>query len=189
MSLDLPVVHHQALQATGRIVAGVRPDQWERPTPCPDWTAHQLLNHIVAGNWWVKPLVGGQTIAAVGDRLDGDVLGHSPLLAYEASAAEADTAFCGDGALEASCAVSYGPVPGSAYCCHRIVDVAIHGWDLAVATGQDTRIDEDLVAAMWEIVEPQREEMEASGAFGTPVDVPAGADLQTRLLAAMGRVA
>jgi uncharacterized protein (TIGR03086 family) len=189
MSLDLPVLHHKALQATGRIVARIRPEQLHEATPCLGWDARELLNHIVAGNWWVKPLVSGQTIADVGSRLDGDLLGHGPLMAYEASAAEADNAFCADGAMEVPCAVSYGPVPGAVYCGHRLLDVVVHGWDLAMATGQDATIDDELVAAVWTLVEPQAHELEASGAFGSPIDVAGDAEPQTRLLAAVGRIA
>jgi uncharacterized protein (TIGR03086 family) len=187
MTVDVLVVHHRALQETGRIVAGVGEDQWHEPTPCDEWDVHELLNHIVSGNRWVRPLVEGETIAGVGDRLDGDLVGHSPYMAYEASAADAERAFCEPGALGAMCAVSYGPIPGEAYCRDRFLDVLVHGWDLARATGQDTTLDPELVAAALEIIEPHRELLAASGAFGTPSDPPAGADPQTRLLAWLGR--
>jgi uncharacterized protein (TIGR03086 family) len=187
MTVDLPVVHHRALQATRRVVAGIGAGQWHDATPCPDWDVHALLNHVVAGNRWVGPLVGGATIAEVGNRLDGDQLGHSPLMAYEASAADADRAFCEEGAMDAPCAVSYGPVPGSVYCGHRFIDVLVHGWDLARATGQDTALDPELVAACLEVLEPERELLAASGVFGSPTEPPADADPQTRLLAYLGR--
>jgi uncharacterized protein (TIGR03086 family) len=187
MTVDLPVVHHRALQATRHIVAGIGDDQWHEPTPCPDWDVRGLLNHIVAGNKWVRPLVEGETIAAVGDRLDGDQLGHSPLMAYEASAADADRAFCEGAAMDAPCAVSYGPVPGAVFCGHRFVDVLVHGWDLAEATGQDTTLDPELVEAGLEVVGPERELLAASGSFGSPFDPGDDADPQTRLLAWLGR--
>jgi uncharacterized protein (TIGR03086 family) len=187
MTVDLAAVHHRALQATGRLVAGVHEDQWHDPTPCDSWDVHELLNHIVSGNRWVRPLVTGETIASVGDRLDGDHLGQSPLMAYEASAAEADRAFCEAEAMDALCAVSYGPVPGAVYCGHRFVDVLVHGWDLAKATGQDTTLDPELVEAALEVVEPERELLAASGAFGSPWAEAEDADPQTRLLAFLGR--
>src|SRR4051794_31070986 len=146
MDDDLPGLHQRALDATRAIVAGVRPDQWSAPTPCADWDVRELTNHIVSGNWWADELATGRTIAEVGDRLDGDVLGDDPLAAYDASAAAAAAAFNRPGAMEAPCAVSYGPVPGSVYCGHRYLDVLIHGWDLAVATGQDSTIDPQLAS-------------------------------------------
>ncbi|MBV9664124.1 MAG: TIGR03086 family protein [Actinobacteria bacterium] len=185
--LDLPELHAQALAATGRLVAQVKPDQMGRATPCEGWDVRTLLNHVVGGNWWVQELAGGKTIEEVGDRLDGDVLGDDPAGAYDASAAAAAAAFRAPGAMDASCAVSYGPVPGAVYAGHRFVDVLIHGWDLAKGTGQDTTLDPDLVAACWTVVEPQAALLQSSGAFDTDVAAPEGADPQTRLLAALGR--
>ena len=185
--VDLPEVHAQALEATRPLVAGVGADQWGAPTPCEDWDVRALLNHITSGNFWVTPLVAGQTIEEVGDRLDGDVLGDDPLATYEASAGEAAASFRGPGAMDAPVAVSYGPVPGSVYCGHRFIDVLIHGWDLATATGQNTTLPSDLVEACFEVVEPQRQLLEGSGQFGTVQQVGEHADRQTQLLAILGR--
>ncbi|MBV9283761.1 MAG: TIGR03086 family protein, partial [Acidimicrobiia bacterium] len=63
------------------------------------------------------------------------------------------------------------------------------GWDLAKATGQDTTLPADLVEACFEVVEPQKELLSASGMFGSEVKVADGADHQTRLLAELGRKA
>jgi uncharacterized protein (TIGR03086 family) len=187
MTIDLAQAHHDALGQTRRIVAGIKDDQWQDPTPCDDWDVRALLQHVVSGNRWVKPLVDGQTIEQVGDRLDGDLLGADAIAAYEASAAEADAAFSAAGALDVPVAVSYGPVPASVYCGHRLLDVFVHGWDLAAATGQDTALDPDLAAACWSVVEPELEMLVASGAFGTTHEAPADADAATRLLLVLGR--
>jgi uncharacterized protein (TIGR03086 family) len=135
----------------------------------------------------VAPLVEGETIEQVGDRLDGDQVGDDPLAAYDASAKSAAAAFNSPGAMETPVAVSYGPVPGEIYAGHRLLDVLIHGWDLAKGTGQDTTLDADLVAACREVIEPQKDLLAASGMFGTPQDSGAGADPQTQLLAMLGR--
>jgi uncharacterized protein (TIGR03086 family) len=185
--LDLPELHARSLDATAALVVGVGPEQWGEPTPCDGWDVRTLLNHIVGGNWWAKELGGGKTIEEVGDRLDGDLLGDDPADAYNRSAEAAAAAFRAPGAMEAPCAVSYGPVPGAVYAGHRFVDVLIHGWDLAKGTGQDTTLDPDLVAACWAVVEPQAELLRGSGAFDSDVVAPDGADLQTQLLAALGR--
>jgi uncharacterized protein (TIGR03086 family) len=185
--LDMAGLHRSALAATRPIVAGVAHHQWTAPTPADQWDVRTLLNHIVSGNLWAAELAAGRTIADVGDRLDGDVLGADRIAAYDTSAAAAAAAFEAPGALDAPCAVSYGPVPGSVYAGHRFIDVLVHGWDLAKATGQDTTIDAGLVEACLAVVEPQADMMRAAGAFGPRVDTPANADPQTRLLALLGR--
>ena len=184
---DLTTLHRRALGATGEILGGIHSDQWGAPTPCEGWDVRALANHVVSGNMWAAELARGKTIEEVGDRLDGDVLGAGPDAAYEASAAAAAAAFEAPGALDAPCAVSYGPVPGSVYIGHRFIDVLIHGWDLAVATGQDATIEPDLVAACAAVVEPQAAMLAASGMFGHSARAPGDADPQTRLLMTLGR--
>jgi uncharacterized protein (TIGR03086 family) len=185
--MNLPNIHERALNATATVVDGVAPRQMDLPTPCDGWSVRELLNHIVGGNYWAAELAAGKTIEAVGDRLDGDTLGDDPQAAYRNSAQQAAAAFNAPGAMDAPCAVSYGPVPGSVYCGHRIVDVVIHGWDLAKATGQDTTIDPELVDAIAAIVAPQIDLLAGSGMFGSTVVVAPDADAQTRLLSQLGR--
>ena len=180
-------LHERALAATRRFVAGVGSDQWHASTPCEEWDVRELVNHVVTGNEWAAELATGKTIEEIGDRLDGDVLGDDPLAAYDDSASRAASVFQQPGALDAPCAVSYGPVPGSVYAGHRFIDVLVHGWDVAVATGQDPSLPPDLVAACLDVVEPQAELLAGSGAFGGGVELPADADDQTRLLAMLGR--
>jgi uncharacterized protein (TIGR03086 family) len=184
---DITAQHRAALDATRVVVAGIADDQWALVTPCEEWDVRALLNHVVAGNWWASRLAAGETIAAVGTAYDGDVVGPVAVDAYDASATAAARAFEADGALDAPCAVSYGPVPGSVYAGHRFVDVLIHGWDLSTATGQRSPVTPELAEACWAVIEPQLDMLRGSGMFGADQAVPAGADPVTRVLLAVGR--
>jgi uncharacterized protein (TIGR03086 family) len=184
---DLVEMHDRALDATGRLVVGVATEKWDAATPCAEWDVRELVNHLVSGNLWAAELAGGSTIVDVGDKLDGDVLGNDPVGAYKESARAASAVFHRPGAMDAPCAVSYGPVPGSVYAGHRFLDVLVHGWDLAVATDQDARLDDALVQGCTELVEPQVELLQASGMFRDDVTVPPDASAQARLLALLGR--
>lgn len=185
--LDIAACHRAALDATREVVVGITDDQWLRPTPCADWDVRALLTHVVAGNWWASRLATGATIAEVGTAYDGDVLAPSPLGEYHESAVAAARVFEAPGALDAPCAVSYGPVPGSVYAGHRFLDVAIHGWDLAVATDQPSPLTPEIVDACLQVLEPQLDLLRASGMFGTEQPIPSGADATTRLLLTLGR--
>lgn len=187
MALDLPWLHAEALGSTDATIAGVGKDQWQLRTPCEDWDVRAVVNHVVSGNLWVRPLMTGQTIEDVGSRLDGDVLGSDPLGAYRRSADEAQAAFGAEGAMEAPANVSYGPVPGSVFAGHRFLDVLVHGWDIAVGAGLDTTLRADLVEACLEVVLPEADMLARSGAFGDNHEVPEGASPQVRLLALLGR--
>ena len=186
---DIAALHRAALAATRPRIVNVSSDQWTAPSVCDTWDVRALVNHVISGNLWAAELVAGRTIAEVGDRFDGDVAGTDPVAAYDESADLAAAAFEAPGALEAPCAVSYGPVPGSLYAGHRFVDVLIHGWDIAATTGQYRELDPELVDACWEVITPQIDLLKASGMFGGEITPPAGADSQTRLLALLGRVA
>src|SRR6516164_1437436 len=184
---DIAELHAQSLDATGRLVRGVAADRWHAATPCVGWDARALVNHLAAGNLWAAELAAGGTIEDVGGRLDGDLLGEDPAAAYAESAAAAAAVFRRSGALDAPCAVSYGPVPGSVYAGHRFLDVFVHGWDLAVATGQDAALDPALMRACQEVIEPQLAAFRGAGAFGAELPAPAGATAQDRFLAMLGR--
>ncbi len=182
--MNIADAHRRALADTAAIVAAIKDDQLHAPTPCDDYDVAGLLQHVISGNLWVAPLVEGKTIPEVGDSIDRRTYGPAD---YDASAREADAAFSAPGALEKPVAVSYGPVPAEVYAGHRFIDVLIHGWDLAKATGQSTALAPDLVDACWDVITPQLDLLEASGMFGTTVAVPDDADPQTKLLAALGR--
>ncbi len=187
MDLDLPSLHGRALVSARKHVAAVPSDGWTAITPCDRWDVRTLVNHLVSGNSWAGELMAGRTIDEVGDRLDGDLLGADPLGEFDRSAAIADAAFSAPGAMDFPAAVSYGPVPGSVYCGHRFIEQLVHGWDIAVATGQDTELDPELVAACTAVVVPQVAAFAGSGMFHTDVTPPDGAGPQTVLLALLGR--
>lgn len=66
----------------------------------------------------------------------------------------------------------YGPVPGSVYAGHRLIDVLIHGWDLATATGQDATLDPELVDAAYRLLREQADMVRASMMFGEDLPCP-----------------
>jgi uncharacterized protein (TIGR03086 family) len=65
--------------------------------------------------------------------------------------------------------------------------VFLHRWDLARATGQDETLDPDKCAEMLEGMLPMDDALRQSGHFGPRVEVPDDADVQTKLLAFIGR--
>ena len=182
-------LHRRAVEEFGARVDAVADDQWELPTPCSDWNVRQLVNHLVYENRWTVPLIGGGTIAEVGDRYEGDLLGDSPLAAWEESSKEATQAVQAPGALERTVDLSSGPTPAAEYVNQLFADHLIHAWDLARAVGADERLDPELVdaCAAWFVSMEKR--YRAAGAVGDRPETPPGADAQTTLLAAFGRTA
>jgi uncharacterized protein (TIGR03086 family) len=177
----------KAMESTRGSVNGVKTDQWHGPTPCSEWDVKQVANHIIGENLWAAELFQGKTIAEVGNRLDGDLAGDDPAAAYAASVAAATPAVSAPGAMEATCHLSFGDYSGSDYAAQLFMDVLIHGWDIATATGQDARLDPDLVQACLPIAEQLTTQFRSAGVYGENLPVDADADPQTKLLALVGR--
>jgi uncharacterized protein (TIGR03086 family) len=170
-------------------VQAVTDDQWDAPTPDVEWDVRTLVNHVTGEDLWAPPLLDGMTIAEVGDRFDGDVLGDDPKATWVAAVAGAQAAVGQDGALDRTVHVSFGDIPGADYVSQLVSDHVIHSWDLARAIGADERLDPELVEWVHGYLEPQAEAWRNAGAFGPKLEVAPGADLQTRLLALTGRQA
>jgi uncharacterized protein (TIGR03086 family) len=185
---DLKELHRRNLDRFGRHVLGMKDDQWNGPTPCTEWDVRTLMNHLVSESLWMRPLLEGQTIADVGNRLDGDLLGDDPRSAWEASAKESGVAVEAVD-LGAIVHVSYGDITAEEYIFDVMTDLAVHGWDLARAIGGDETMDPETVDVLFDHFKPREKALKASGVFGPRVDPPAGADKQTQLLAVFGRVA
>ena len=182
--MDLIDLYGRALDQTGQIVAGVRPDQLDAPTPCSAWSVRTLLGHLVRGNQNIAAAAAGQPrqpnpIADVGD---------DPVRAYQESAAAARQAWQDAALLDQSYPGPLGMLPGRALLTLRVADTVTHGWDLARATGQEARYDDDIVqtaltfaAARWSGDRPP------GGPFAPPVAVPDDLPPIDRLAAYLGR--
>lgn len=180
-------LHSRSVAEFGWRVEHVGEDQWARPTPCTDWNVRELVNHLVNENRWTLPLLRGQTIAEVGDRFDGDLLGDDPKAEWRAAASEATGAVAEPGALERTVHLSFGDHPGEEYAWQLMLDHVIHAWDLARGIGADETLEPELVDVCFERFKPQEDMLKSFGVYGAKVVPPPGADRQTQLLAVFGR--
>lgn len=185
--LEVRGLYRRAQDAFSARVHSVASDSWTAATPCPDWDVRALVNHVLAEVRWAVPLLAGRTIAEVGDRFDGDLLGDDPVGRWDDAAQDALAAVDDPGAMDRTVHLSFGDFPGREYAMQLFADLLIHGWDLSVATGQVTRLDPEQVRACAEWFGGVADGYRQAGAVGPRVDVPDGAGPQERLLAAFGR--
>ena len=151
IGMDLDTLYHRTVVSWVDRVNAVDADQWDGRTPCQDWTVRDLTNHVVGEDLWTSPLMHGSTIDEVGDRFDGDLLGADPVKSALAAATEATKAVAETLPTQGTVQLSYGEEQMDEYVHQLAADHLVHGWDLAVATGGDTRLDPTLVAevAAW----------------------------------------
>ena len=184
--MDITAVYERALGATGAIVDGVQPEQLTDPTPCPGWDVRVLLHHVIGANWMFAGVAAGGTMDAGGDMPELAAL--DPSGAYAAAAAAVLDAWRQPGALDRRCHLSFGDMPARATMAIHFLDVLVHGWDLATATGQDATLDPELAAAGMVVAEGMiSDALRATGAFGPAVPWPDDAPVGERLVAFTGR--
>ena len=172
----------------GRLVAGVREDQLTAPTPCAGTPVAGLLDHLVGLTLAFRlgaekqPVTGAPRASA--DELPADWRTRLPEQLTAIAAAWAQPA-----AWEGVTEVGGATLPGAAMGVVAADELLVHGWDLAVATGQAYTPDPVAVARCLAFVTdlagsaPQVRD----GMFGPPVPVPDAAPDLDRLLGRTGR--
>jgi uncharacterized protein (TIGR03086 family) len=181
--MDLIEQYRRSVAGFTDRLSQIRPDQWDAPTPCTDWDVRALVNHIVYEERWMPPLFGGATIAEVGDRFEGDLLGSNPVVSAAEAAREAEAAV----RLDRTVHLSFGDLPGSEYLRQLTADHLIHAWDLAAAIGADRTLDPEVVRECARWYADQEDGYRSSGAVGPRVSVSDSASEQDRLIGAFGR--
>jgi uncharacterized protein (TIGR03086 family) len=143
--MELATLHRRAVEAWQARLEKVAEEYWDRGTPCSEWDVRALVNHVVGEQLWTPPIAEGRTIAEVGDRFDGDVLGADPVATGRLASAEAAAAVDERLPTGAIVHLSFGDVPIEEYVWQLTTDHLVHGWDLAAATDQDRTLDVELV--------------------------------------------
>ncbi|MFD9958208.1 TIGR03086 family metal-binding protein [Amycolatopsis sp. NPDC058986] len=175
---------HRALRTA---VAGV-PDgvAWEAPTPCSDWTVTQVLQHAAGDQHGYAAAITGrggpaENPFAPSGRIDGD------RGAYLESALTASAVAFAGVAASVPTPLPQGELPAPIAVGACALDAAVHAWDIAVATGQESPLDpglaEILLSVAKEIVEPLR----PFGAYAPALDGAADDDAVASLLRYLGR--
>ncbi|MEJ7706116.1 MAG: TIGR03086 family metal-binding protein [Nocardioidaceae bacterium] len=180
--------------ATGvmtRLVVGVRDDQLDAPTPCSEATVGDLLDHVdglslaFTAAATKTPLdAESQAPSADASRLGADWRERIPdRLAELAAAWRVETAWCG------VTRAGGRDLPSDIAGIVALDEVAVHGWDIAVATGQDFTCDPELLEAAYAFVQSTVAQNPdgSAGLFGPPVPVPDEAPLVDRLIGLTGR--
>jgi uncharacterized protein (TIGR03086 family) len=181
-----------AARRLGELVGGVTDDQLDAPTPCPEYTLGDLLDHVagmsLAFIGAAKKDTGEATShAPSGDasRLDDDWRTRIPpdllRLAEAWRDPEAWTGMTKAGGVD---------LPGEVAGLVALDELVVHGWDIARAAGQPYDCDPASLEAVHGFVLQFSEpglEAEREGLFGPVVDVPADAPLLDRVIGLTGR--
>lgn len=131
-----------AIDGTDQVIAAIADTQLSLPTPCSEWDVRDLIGHLVTGNeGFAAALRGDAGAPAAGVPQSAAGL----LDAYRSSGAQVAEGFRRPGVLTEPVTVPFGTVPGTVALHLRLVDLLVHGWDLATATGRSVSFPADLV--------------------------------------------
>jgi uncharacterized protein (TIGR03086 family) len=181
-----------AARRMGDLVRSVPDDLLDAPTPCPDYTLGDLVEHVGGAasaftGAAAKDLGDATSQGPSGDssRLSDDWRNRIPRdLAALADAWRDPDAWTG---MTKAGGVD---LPGEVAGLVALDELVIHGWDVARATGQPYEVDAASVEAVHGFVaqfsEPGMEEARA-GLFGPVVEVPENAPLLDRVIGLTGR--
>ena len=134
----------QACAATDAIIERIAAADLDKPTPCDEWDVAALLNHVVGTLHLGAALLSDSapTVAmGPGELPATDLLDGDALKAYR-SGVEALLAAAEGDALARAHQTPLGDMPGAVLGGFTTLDIAVHGWDLARATGQDAVLDD-----------------------------------------------
>jgi uncharacterized protein (TIGR03083 family) len=151
--------HIRACDAFARVADSVPHSMWTAPTPCPEWDARAIVEHVIGFHevLILRPL---------------GVRAHRPREGEPERWRATMNALAG--VLEPN------ELLGA-----LTTDVVVHTWDLARATSIEAAVDEDLCATSYEAA--RRANFARGEGIGPAIDAPADADVLTQLVAFYGR--
>ncbi|MFF1922596.1 TIGR03086 family metal-binding protein [Streptomyces sp. NPDC058221] len=177
---------HDSIRAA---VAGVPANGWHLPTPCEQWDVTQVLQHAIGDQFaYVSKITGGPGPSYDPFSPSGSLDGASPAELLEAALSASADAF---GRISADSSEVPVPLPPFQLSAELAVgaaalDLAVHAWDIAVATDGPSTLKPSLAQALLPVanalVEPLR-----GFAFSPAITPAPAADEAASLLNHLGR--
>ena len=179
----------ESLELLRSAAASISDSDAQTSTPCSDWTVAQVLQHAVGDQLaWAAALGHGTGPSDNPFAPSGRLAGSIDDL-VESALALADTAWAGvrhdDDAVATP--LPQGPLPAATAAAACALDAAVHAWDIAMALGQPSPLNEQLVVLLLPtaraIVEPLRQ----YGVYAAALPPQDGDDDVAELLRYLGR--
>jgi uncharacterized protein (TIGR03086 family) len=173
-------------------VAAVPPDRWKARTPCTDYDVRALVDHLGWG-----ALLSQRSATRTPFEHDWSSGEAAPFLQdcrpeewAAALAPELDAAadaWTDPAAWEGETLMGTAPMPAGVVGPMMLAEFALHGWDVARASGAPYEVSEALGRAVLDAVTPLTGMGRDGGWYGAEVPVPADAPAFDRALGATGR--
>jgi uncharacterized protein (TIGR03086 family) len=170
---DDPAVLRRGLDQLAGLLDDVPGGALGDPTPCPQWSVQDLVDHIVAAPSRFARMARGEEV----DWSATPSSGPEPAAQFR-SHAEDLLGAVGDGGAPG------GPIPVDWQC----AELAVHTWDLATALGRSTGdLDAEVAERGLAFMRASLTDDNRGPAFGPEQPAPEGADAYQRIAAFAGR--
>ncbi|MFJ9842009.1 TIGR03086 family metal-binding protein [Kitasatospora sp. NPDC101155] len=182
-----PFLARAASAAAGVAAAVPAGQRLDAPTPCGEFDTRALINH------WVLYTSHGLEHRARRAELSEELTARDFTVdadwrsAYAAQLERAVAAWGEPAAWAGDVDLGGSPVPAVGIARMLILELVLHGWDIARAVGGEITVDEELALLTLEIVEENAELYRQYAGFAGVVSVPDDASAWDRALAASGR--
>ena len=175
----------RALDCFEALAAGVPADRWDAPSPCDGWNAADVVRHVIGDLRGIEAYATGRPLETAAD--PRSAAGDDPLAAWRAARADMMAALDG-AALARPVQLPWGgDMTLREFVARYPLEILVHAWDLAQATGQAAALDPGLVHGALETARQFAPAGRAAGLIGPERTVPPDADDLARLLALFGR--
>jgi uncharacterized protein (TIGR03086 family) len=162
------------------VLRGINEGDLDKPTPCSEFTIRALADHLIGS----MVSLGGMAGAVVTTAENGTVESRVAFAAQQALEAWDERG------LEGSVKHGERDMPAELAASILSVELLVHGWDFAVATGQQVNVSDEVshyvLDLAHKVISPQARQ---GGSFADAVEAGPDVDILDRLIAFSGRTA
>ena len=179
-------------KALTEVVDQISDNQWEIVVPKGftiqegEWTVRKLINYHAYDDAWVPETLAGKTIAEVGTKYDGDLLGSDPKANWLAIVDKSVEAVKNVD-LKQTVHLSYGDYPAEEYLYHITLFRTFRAVDFGRLLNIQYHLPDALIEGIWKYIVPNAAYFRQIGVIGEEIKVPEDAPLIEKLLALTGR--
>ncbi|MGD0284690.1 MAG: TIGR03086 family metal-binding protein [Candidatus Saccharimonadales bacterium] len=184
--MDLKLLFKNCLATASAVIKQVKPNRYYDLTPDTEWNVLALVKHMLSELSWAADILDGKTVADVGTKYDGDLIGDDLFKNWTKAANRALNSLAKVD-LNQTVHLSFGDFNAAYYIQQQGNDQLIHAWDLGQAIQVSVKFDPVISKYLYEAALPHKRELAASGLFAPAIKVPESATIQTKLLALLGR--
>ncbi|GAA4850285.1 TIGR03086 family metal-binding protein [Pseudonocardia benzenivorans] len=144
-------LYRDALGWVRGLVDAVPADRYGDPTPCTDFDVRTLVAHLAATVGRVYAVSIGESALSRPALIEG-IPDEDLAATFGRAVDDLDPLWDNDELLDSTVTVPWGEVPGRGAVWGYLNEALVHGWDLAVATGQDAEADPALAEATFAVI-------------------------------------